>query len=82
MSTLQALFSQFQHGNESAIPPDVLRSAMATCYEEQHRFQLGLMDDAAECFVRELCNCAVLSVIVAPVSTGEDPGAGALPSHW
>ena len=24
---------------------------MAECYEEEHRFQLGLMDDAAECFV-------------------------------
>ena len=25
---------------------------MAECYQEEQRFQLGLMDDAAECFVR------------------------------
>ena len=25
---------------------------MAECYQEEQRFQLGLTDDAAECFVR------------------------------
>ena len=48
----QELFEEFQHGKQSVIPPDTLRKAMAECYEGQHRFQLGLMDDAAECFVR------------------------------
>lgn len=50
---LQALFTQFQHSDQSALPPDNLRGAMAECYQEEQRFQLGLMDDAAECFVRE-----------------------------
>ena len=50
--SLQALFVQFQHSSQSALPPDDLREALARCYQEQHRFQLGIMDDAAECFVR------------------------------
>ena len=51
LALLQELFDGFQHGGQSAIPPDVLRRAMAECYEEQNRFQIGRMDDAAECFV-------------------------------
>ena len=47
----QELFKEFQHSGQSAIPPDILRKAMAECYGQQNRFQLGLMDDAAECFV-------------------------------
>ena len=53
---LQALFTQFQHSSQSALPPDDLRQALAHCYQEQHRFQLGIMDDAAECFV-SVCVC-------------------------
>ena len=42
---------------------------MAVCYEGQRRFQLGLMDDAAECFVSSsnlnvfVVNCVELPVI-------------------
>ena len=47
----QELFSQLQFSHESALPPDALRRALAESFFDQQRFQLGFMDDAAECFV-------------------------------
>ena len=47
----QELFNQFQYSKESALPPDSLRLALAETFSDQRRFQLGFMDDAAECFV-------------------------------
>ena len=47
---LQELFSQLQYSHESALPPDALRRALAQTFYNQQRFQLGFMDDAAECF--------------------------------
>ncbi|KAK5637867.1 hypothetical protein RI129_000124 [Pyrocoelia pectoralis] len=44
------LFSQLQFSNETALPPDALRRALAESFYDQQRFQLGFMDDAAECF--------------------------------
>ncbi|GBM27491.1 Inactive ubiquitin carboxyl-terminal hydrolase 54, partial [Araneus ventricosus] len=44
------LFTQFQYSQESALPPDALRHALARTFCDQRRFQLGFMDDAAECF--------------------------------
>ncbi|KAJ9581714.1 hypothetical protein L9F63_023102, partial [Diploptera punctata] len=44
------LFSQLQFSQESALPPDALRRALAESFFDQQRFQLGFMDDAAECF--------------------------------
>ncbi|CAG0906512.1 unnamed protein product, partial [Darwinula stevensoni] len=44
------LFRQFQCGGDSALPPDALRRALAVTFCNQQRFQLGCMDDAAECF--------------------------------
>jgi hypothetical protein len=51
---LKVLFTQYQYGESASIPPDVVRRAMATCYKDQYQFQLGLMDDAAECFEKLL----------------------------
>ncbi|XP_028324347.1 inactive ubiquitin carboxyl-terminal hydrolase 54-like isoform X2 [Gouania willdenowi] len=47
---LKTLFTQFQSSSESVVPSDALRSALASTFREERRFQLGLMDDAAECF--------------------------------
>lgn len=47
---LKMLFTQFQYSSQTALPPDSLRKALAETFQDQQRFQLGLMDDAAECF--------------------------------
>lgn len=47
---LKELFAQFQYSQETALPPDALRRALAETFCDQRRFQLGFMDDAAECF--------------------------------
>ncbi|XP_074035594.1 ubiquitin specific peptidase echinus isoform X1 [Leptinotarsa decemlineata] len=47
---LHELFSQLQFSTETALPPDALRRALAESFFDQNRFQLGFMDDAAECF--------------------------------
>lgn len=48
---LQTIFAQFQHSREKALPSDNIRHALAESFKDEQRFQLGLMDDAAECFV-------------------------------
>ena len=53
---LQHIFQQFQYSKDQALPPTVLRSALAETFQEENRFQLGFMDDAAECFVSWLNN--------------------------
>lgn len=45
------MFTQFQYSDKAVLPPDSLRQAMAETFANQQRFQMGLMDDAAECFV-------------------------------
>lgn len=47
---LDLIFKQFQYSSNDALPPDGLRVALAAAFKNQHRFQLGDMDDAAECF--------------------------------
>ncbi|XP_037546852.1 inactive ubiquitin carboxyl-terminal hydrolase 54 [Nematolebias whitei] len=49
-SALQSIFSQFQFSSERVLPSDALRSALAKTFQDEQRFQLGIMDDAAECF--------------------------------
>ncbi|KAK6633450.1 hypothetical protein RUM44_004057 [Polyplax serrata] len=50
MMGINELFSQLQFSQESALPPDALRRALAKTFFDQQRFQLGFMDDASECF--------------------------------
>jgi len=47
---LKEIFEQFQESDESALPPDVLRNAMAKAFQDQRKFEIGRMGDAAECF--------------------------------
>ncbi|MEQ2196858.1 hypothetical protein XENOCAPTIV_015978 [Xenoophorus captivus] len=46
-----SIFNQFQQSRERVLPSDSLRNALAETFKNEQRFQLGLMDDAAECFV-------------------------------
>ncbi|MEQ2188043.1 Inactive ubiquitin carboxyl-terminal hydrolase 54 [Goodea atripinnis] len=48
---LKSIFAQFQFSSERVLPSDALRSALAKTFQDEQRFQLGIMDDAAECFV-------------------------------
>lgn len=48
---LQSIFVQFQYSTEKVLPSDALRTALAKTFQDEQRFQLGIMDDAAECFV-------------------------------
>ncbi|KAL1023473.1 hypothetical protein UPYG_G00041250 [Umbra pygmaea] len=47
---LKSIFGQFQQSRERALPSDSLRHALAETFKDEQRFQLGHMDDAAECF--------------------------------
>uniref|UniRef100_A0A672G797 USP domain-containing protein n=1 Tax=Salarias fasciatus TaxID=181472 RepID=A0A672G797_SALFA len=47
---LKSIFAQFQYSSDTVLPSDVLRSALAKTFQDEQRFQLGIMDDAAECF--------------------------------
>ncbi|XP_077437639.1 inactive ubiquitin carboxyl-terminal hydrolase 54a isoform X2 [Vanacampus margaritifer] len=47
---LKSIFAQFQYSSETVLPSDALRSALAKTFQDEQRFQLGIMDDAAECF--------------------------------
>ncbi|XP_014871710.1 inactive ubiquitin carboxyl-terminal hydrolase 54 isoform X1 [Poecilia latipinna] len=47
---LKSIFAQFQFSSERVLPSDALRSALAKTFQDEQRFQLGIMDDAAECF--------------------------------
>ncbi|XP_053107529.1 inactive ubiquitin carboxyl-terminal hydrolase 53 [Hemicordylus capensis] len=47
---LKTIFAQFQHSREKALPSNNMRHALAESFKDEQRFQLGVMDDAAECF--------------------------------
>ncbi|ESP04034.1 hypothetical protein LOTGIDRAFT_109924 [Lottia gigantea] len=47
---LKIIFTQFQYSDQKSLHPDALRKALAETFANQQRFQLGHMDDAAECF--------------------------------
>ncbi|XP_035185336.1 inactive ubiquitin carboxyl-terminal hydrolase 54 isoform X6 [Oxyura jamaicensis] len=47
---LKSIFNQFQCSSEKVLPSDALRTALAKTFQDEQRFQLGIMDDAAECF--------------------------------
>ncbi|XP_065834330.1 inactive ubiquitin carboxyl-terminal hydrolase 54-like isoform X2 [Oscarella lobularis] len=48
--SLEVMFTQYQHSQMTVLPPDVMRQAMAHSFAHQNRFQLGVMDDGAECY--------------------------------
>lgn len=58
----QSIFAQFQYSSEKVLPSDALRSALAKTFQDEQRFQLGIMDDAAECFVRRLTTSSLPSI--------------------
>ncbi|KAJ8411117.1 hypothetical protein AAFF_G00181520 [Aldrovandia affinis] len=70
---LKSIFTQFQHSRERALPSDNLRHALAETFKDEQRFQLGLMDDAAECFenILERIHLHVVSDAEAEVCTSK-----------
>lgn len=61
---LQSIFAQFQYSSEKVLPSDALRSALAKTFQDEQRFQLGIMDDAAECFVRQHAHTYTLHAVL------------------
>ena len=49
----QVIFVNFKYSEQTVLPPNVMRNALAKTFISQRKFQIGLMDDAAECFVSE-----------------------------
>ncbi|XP_024916488.1 inactive ubiquitin carboxyl-terminal hydrolase 54-like isoform X3 [Cynoglossus semilaevis] len=47
---LKSIFAQFQFSSSRVLPSDAFRSALAKTFQDKQMFQLGIMDDAAECF--------------------------------
>ena len=58
---VQVIFTHFQYSDEAVLEPTVLREALAKTFEDTNRFQIGEMEDAAECFV---CNSVLYLMIV------------------
>lgn len=48
---VQTIFTNFEYSEEKTLETTALRTAMAMTFEDKHRFQIGMMDDAAECYV-------------------------------
>jgi len=46
---LKQLFHDFEASDQTVLAPNALREAMANSFMDDQRFQLGRMDDAAEC---------------------------------
>uniref|UniRef100_UPI00358E95E0 uncharacterized protein isoform X2 n=1 Tax=Myxine glutinosa TaxID=7769 RepID=UPI00358E95E0 len=47
---LKVLFGQFESSGNNVLTADGLRQALAETFRDEHKFQLGGMQDAAECF--------------------------------
>ncbi|RWS26106.1 ubiquitin specific proteinase-like protein [Leptotrombidium deliense] len=75
---LKELFTQFQYSRETVLPPDSLRRALAETFSDQRRFQLGFMDDAAECFENMLLR---LHSHLAPQESEDNCNAAHCISH-
>ncbi|XP_039260733.2 ubiquitin carboxyl-terminal hydrolase 54-like [Styela clava] len=66
---MKHLFARFKYSDQEILPPTDLRVAMSIIYQAQNRFQLGLMEDAAECFENLLLR---IHSHVVEESTSED----------
>ena len=54
--SLLKLAEDYQYHEHGPVTPDILRNALASAYQVDNRFQIGFMEDAAECFEGILCN--------------------------
>ena len=57
--SLLTLAANYQFHEQGPVTPDVLRNALAKSYQSDNRFQIGFMEDAAECFEGILHNLHV-----------------------
>ncbi len=64
----QSLFAHYTYGVEEVLPPDEVRLALSVLSQAEHRFAVGLMDDATEAMEKmlalihdEVCLVAVTS---------------------
>lgn len=69
---LQVIFTQYQYSDQASLPPDALRKALAETFMNKQRFQLGHMDDAAECFVsiRQIFKSVLYKSVIQKGSCG------------
>ncbi|ESO06419.1 hypothetical protein HELRODRAFT_64342 [Helobdella robusta] len=51
---LQDIFREFKESDENTLNPDMLRLTLACSFQDQDKFQLGQLDDAAECYEKIL----------------------------
>ena len=44
--SLKSLYANFAFGDDSYLPPDMVRTSLTRVYEGEHLFKEGMMDDA------------------------------------
>eukprot|EP00916_Digyalum_oweni_P014942 GHVL01024425.1.p1 GENE.GHVL01024425.1~~GHVL01024425.1.p1 ORF type:complete len:322 (+),score=29.55 GHVL01024425.1:185-1150(+) len=70
---LKSIFANYEYGQDSLLPPDVLRMALSEAFESRGSFQLQQMEDADECIDSLLAILHSLQVQESSNSCDVDP---------
>lgn len=71
LCALKMIFTNYQFGDQSALPPNALRDALHILYSKQSRFQRGQLNDAAEAHL-EILQCLHNVVSGLPLNSEEE----------